>query len=128
MINLGDSNWLDYLNPTARTFWSSLFDYKKYIGSTETLYTWNDMNEPSVFTGPEVTMPKDNLHHGKVEHRDVHNIYGMLQHQSTFEGHLSRSTGEDRPFVLSRAFFAGIVFNFYLFIFSLVFSLNFSFF
>ena len=24
-------------------------------------------------------MPKDNLHFGNVEHRDVHNVYGMLQ-------------------------------------------------
>jgi alpha 1,3-glucosidase len=37
------------------------------------------MNEPSVFTGPEITMPKDNLHFGNVEHRNIHNAYGMLQ-------------------------------------------------
>lgn len=29
------------------------------IGSTLDLFTWNDMNEPSVFNGPEVSMPKD---------------------------------------------------------------------
>jgi hypothetical protein len=28
-------------------------------GSTLDLFTWNDMNEPSVFNGPEVSMPKD---------------------------------------------------------------------
>lgn len=48
-------------------------------GSTPSLYTWNDMNEPSVFNGPEVTMPKDCLHHGDVEHRDLHNMYGFYQ-------------------------------------------------
>lgn len=42
----------------------------------ENLYTWNDMNEPSVFNGPEVTMHKDALH-GTWEHRDVHNLYGF---------------------------------------------------
>jgi alpha-glucosidase (family GH31 glycosyl hydrolase) len=42
------------------------------------VYTWNDMNEPSVFNGPEVTMPKDCLHYGGYEHRDVHNMYGMM--------------------------------------------------
>lgn len=42
----------------------------------ENLYTWNDMNEPSVFNGPEVTMHKDAVH-GAWEHRDVHNIYGF---------------------------------------------------
>lgn len=40
------------------------------------LYTWNDMNEPSVFNGPEVTMHKDALH-GPWEHRDIHNLYGF---------------------------------------------------
>jgi alpha 1,3-glucosidase len=65
------------------------------------------MNEPSVFTGPEITMFKDLIHFNNTEHRDVHNIYGMLQHRATYEGHLLRSNGRDRPFVLSRAFFSG---------------------
>ena len=37
------------------------------------------MNEPSVFNGPEVTMHKDARHYQGWEHRDVHNVYGMLQ-------------------------------------------------
>lgn len=45
-------------------------------GSMENLYTWNDMNEPSVFNGPEVTMHKDALL-GSWESRDVHNLYGF---------------------------------------------------
>lgn len=36
------------------------------------------MNEPSVFNGPEVTMPKDCVHHGGWEHREIHNQYGHL--------------------------------------------------
>lgn len=55
-----------------------LFAFDKYIGSTETLFTWNDMNEPSVFSSTEITMQKTNLHWQDVEHRDIHNIYGML--------------------------------------------------
>lgn len=46
-------------------------------GSGPNLYVWNDMNEPSVFNGPEVTMLKDAKHYGGWEHRDVHNIYGL---------------------------------------------------
>ena len=34
------------------------------------------MNEPSVFNGPEVTMQKDLVHAGNVEHREVHNAFG----------------------------------------------------
>jgi alpha 1,3-glucosidase len=75
----GSSSWIDYTSTVARKFWISLFDYASYIGSTEHLFTWNDMNEPSVFNGPEITMLKDNLHHDGWEHRDVHNLYGMMQ-------------------------------------------------
>ncbi|RKO90353.1 glycosyl hydrolases family 31-domain-containing protein [Blyttiomyces helicus] len=103
----GDSNWIDYTMPEGRRFWAEKFLYTEYQGSTPSLYTWNDMNEPSVFSGPEITMPKDNIHYGGYEHRDVHNIYGRLQHRSTYEGHLLRSADQDRPFILSRAFFAG---------------------
>lgn len=35
------------------------------------------MNEPSVFSGPEITMHKDARHFDDWEHRDVHNIYGF---------------------------------------------------
>ena len=74
----GQSNWIDYTNSKARDYWAEQFEYQNYQGSTPTLYTWNDMNEPSVFSGPEVTMPKDSIHFNGVEHRDVHNVYGML--------------------------------------------------
>lgn len=37
-----------------RLWWAQQFSLSKYIGSTMDLFTWNDMNEPSVFNGPEV--------------------------------------------------------------------------
>ena len=60
----------------------------------------------------QVTMQKDLIHHGGVEHRDVHNLYGLYYHQGTADGlklrgKLSKGGDGDRPFVLSRAFFAG---------------------
>ncbi|KAL6077361.1 Glucan 1,3-alpha-glucosidase [Balamuthia mandrillaris] len=104
----GSSQYLDFLNKEVRDWWSSLFSYDKYVGSTPILYTWNDMNEPSVFNGPEVSMHRDALHHGGWEHRDVHNLYGMYFHMATFNGLLRRNQDQnDRPFVLSRSFFAG---------------------
>ena len=42
----------------VRDWWASKFSLESYQGSTEHLYTWNDMNEPSVFNGPEVSMDK----------------------------------------------------------------------
>ena len=72
----GSSSWLDFLDPKIREFWANKFKLDQYVGSTLDLFTWNDMNEPSVFNGPEITMHKDAKHFGGWEHRDVHNIYG----------------------------------------------------
>ena len=141
----GSSSYLDVVSPVVRSWWAGKFSLSQYAGSTRHLFIWNDMNEPSVFNGPEVTMPKDNLHVGGVEHREVHNLYGLYFHAGTALGlkvSLSRLSarlrlacfvfllvyfsskkpapitrlaqspkerggGKERPFVLSRAFFAG---------------------
>lgn len=108
----GSSSYLDMLNPAIRSWWADQFSTAIYAGSTDNLYIWNDMNEPSVFNGPEITMHKDALHHGGREHRDVHNLYGYFYHMATADGLRRRGLEKDarygdRPFVLSRAFFAG---------------------
>lgn len=104
----GGSHWLDAFNPAAIEWWKSVFKYDKFLGTGPNVFFWNDMNEPSVFNGPEVTMPKDNLHYGNWEHRDIHNLNGMTFHNATYQALLSRKEGElQRPFVLTRSFFAG---------------------
>lgn len=60
----------------------------------------------------QITMHKDNLHYGDVEHRDLHNLNGALVHMATVQGLEERGraifgSDGDRPFVLSRSFFAG---------------------
>uniref|UniRef100_A0A8C8I8Z6 Glycoside hydrolase family 31 N-terminal domain-containing protein n=1 Tax=Oncorhynchus tshawytscha TaxID=74940 RepID=A0A8C8I8Z6_ONCTS len=102
----GNSGYPDFTNPEMRAWWASMFAYDQYAGSMENMYTWNDMNEPSVFNGPEVTMHKDALH-GNWENRDLHNLYGLYVQMATAEGLIERSGGVERPFVLTRAFFAG---------------------
>ncbi|CAK9021396.1 3-alpha-glucosidase (Glucosidase II subunit alpha) (Protein PRIORITY IN SWEET LIFE 5) (Protein RADIAL SWELLING 3) [Durusdinium trenchii] len=107
----GTSSYPDFCNPEARKLWTSFFRMDYYPHNRPDLYTWNDMNEPSVFNGPEVTMPRDNLHKCsendyKVEHRDIHNVYGFYHHMATVEGQLARAPNV-RPFVLTRSFFAG---------------------
>ncbi|CAK9153422.1 unnamed protein product [Ilex paraguariensis] len=52
-------------------------------------------------------MPRDALHHGGVEHRELHNAYGYYFHMATADGLVKRGDGKNRPFVLSRAFFPG---------------------
>ncbi|WAR28829.1 GANAB-like protein [Mya arenaria] len=68
--------WPDFTNPKVRKWWASKFLFDDYKGSTADLFTWNDMNEPAVFNGPEITLHKDAKHMGGFENRDLHNIYG----------------------------------------------------
>ena len=65
------------------------------------------MNEPSVFNGPEITMPKDNIHNEGWEHRDVHNMYGFWMANASSTALQQRTPKSSRPFVLTRSFFAG---------------------
>lgn len=103
----GSSSYLDFTNAEVRDWWADQFSLESYKGSTEHLYTWNDMNEPSVFNGPEVSMDKSALNLAGAEHREWHNLYGIYQQMATAEGQVKRSGGKKRPFVLSRAFYAG---------------------
>jgi alpha-glucosidase (family GH31 glycosyl hydrolase) len=50
----GSSSYLDVLSPEVRGWWATNFHPGGYPGATRHLYIWNDMNEPSVFNGPEV--------------------------------------------------------------------------
>jgi len=103
----GSSSYLDFTAEHVREWWADQFALDKYVGSTLNLFTWNDMNEPSVFNGPEVSMQKDKLSLSGVEHREWHNLYGFYQQMATARGHVKRSGDVARPFVLSRAFAAG---------------------
>jgi alpha-glucosidase len=67
------------------------------------------MNEPSVFEVASKTMPLDTVHNveGRLtDHREIHNVFGMENARATFEG-LSQLKPDERPFVLTRAAYAG---------------------
>ena len=74
----GGSSYIDFLNPESMKFIEERYKFGTHPHATEFLHIWNDMNEPSVFNGPEITMQKDLMHYGGWEHRDVHNLYGFL--------------------------------------------------
>ncbi|KAF9529796.1 glycoside hydrolase family 31 protein [Crepidotus variabilis] len=110
----GSSSWTDFFNPAAWDWWKSMFKTEpqggskfSWVKSSTDIHIWNDMNEPSVFNGPEISMPRDNIHYGGWEHRDVHNINGMLFSNLTYQAVAARTDPATRPFVLTRAFFAG---------------------
>lgn len=103
----GESVWIDTLNPDAQHYWDSLFfNETALLGKAINGHLWNDMNEPSIFNGPETTSPKDLVHYGNWEHRSVHNLYGLTFHEATYNALTSRNPNS-RPFILTRAFFAG---------------------
>ncbi len=110
----GASVFPDFTQRAAREWFGTLYaDFVK-IGVRG---FWNDMNEPSVFVYPSKTMPLDTVHRvtegdapnapeRKTDHREVHNVFGMENVRSTYEG-LLRLLPDVRPFVLTRAAFAG---------------------
>ncbi|HEV7767969.1 MAG TPA: glycoside hydrolase family 31 protein [Thermoanaerobaculia bacterium] len=96
----------DFSKPATRAWWGGLHADLLDAGVAG---IWNDMNEPAVFDTPTGTMPLDVRHDNEgapSDHREVHNVYGMLMTRSTHEG-LLRLRPNERPFVLSRASFAG---------------------
>ena len=104
----GSTHWIDCFSPETHKWWASLFQYKSFQGTSPNVFIWNDMGEPSVFNGPETTMPKDNIHYGNWEHRDIHNINGLTVVNATYSALLQRDPKmPKRPFVLTRSFFSG---------------------
>jgi alpha-glucosidase len=108
----------DFTDARAREWFGSL--YKKNLDEGIAGF-WNDMNEPGVFLSDETpkpdiyhhpmkTFPLDAKHAGdgaQGTHARFHNVYGMQMARSTFEG-LKRLRPDARPFVLTRAGYAGV--------------------
>lgn len=104
----GESVWIDTFNPDAEALWSAFFaNNTEFSGDATNLHIWNDMNEPSVFNGPETTSPKDLVTWNGYEIRSNHNIYGLTFHQATYDALMQRYNGSKRPFILTRAYFSG---------------------
>ncbi len=102
----GDSVFPDFTRAEVREWFGTLYTGFVRMGIRG---FWDDMNEPAVFRYPEKTMPLETVHRidgRKTTHREVHNIYGMQNARATFEG-VSRLNRDLRPFVLTRAAFAG---------------------
>ena len=96
----------DFSKPATRAWWGGLYAGLLNDGVAG---IWNDMNEPAVFDTATGTMPLDVRHDNEgapTDHREIHNVYGQLMTRSTFEG-LSKLRPNERPFILSRASFAG---------------------
>lgn len=108
----------DFTLPAARAWFGSLYKSALALGVDG---FWNDMNEPGVFAadnfnkpeislGPQKTFPLSARHAGDGipgSHAQYHNVYGMQMARASFEG-LRGLRPDQRPFVLTRAGFAGV--------------------
>ncbi|OHS93249.1 Neutral alpha-glucosidase C [Tritrichomonas foetus] len=108
----GTSSWPDFLNPKVREWWASQYNYDVDVnGTAPNVFFWNDMNEPSVFSNLEQTMPKDVIFYKDHEIREVHNLYGLSMTASTHQGLINRDQNSQlkpqRPFLLSRSWGPG---------------------
>jgi alpha-glucosidase len=107
----GPSVFPEFTQSATRAWWGSL--YGDFVGAGISGF-WNDMNEPSVFQTPSKTMPLDTRHRiaepgfapRTATHEEIHNIYGMQNSRATFDG-LQALRPDERPFVMTRASFAG---------------------
>src|SRR5580704_5693380 len=103
----GDSVFPDFTLSRVRDWWGGL--YKDFVKMGVAGF-WNDMNEPSVFERADKTMPLDTVHRlddgTTLDHRAVHNFYGLENARGTYEG-VRKLQADERPFVLTRAAYSG---------------------
>ena len=103
----GESVFPDFTLTRVRDWWGGL--YKEFVGMGAAGF-WNDMNEPALFLRADKTMPLETVHRlddgTTLDHRAVHNVFGMQNVRATYEG-LRKLQPEERPFVLTRAAYAG---------------------
>lgn len=102
----GPSAFPDFTDDGAAAWWGDLHVHYTSHGIKG---IWNDMNEPSVFNDAK-TMDLDVVHANNGDpktHGELHNLYGMLMSKATQEG-MKRHLSGERPFVLTRAGYAGI--------------------
>lgn len=103
----GPSVFPDFTLSRVRTWWGE--QYADFVKMGVAGF-WNDMNEPALFETPTKTMPLDNRHRlddgTNLDHRSVHNIFGMQNVRGTYEG-LRTLRPNERPFILTRAAYAG---------------------
>ncbi len=107
----GPAVFPDFTRAQTREWWGGL--YQEFTKDGVAGF-WNDMNEPSVFDGPGKTMPLNTVH--RIEepgfttrtatHAEIHNIVGLENARATYEG-LLKLRPDERPFVLTRATYAG---------------------
>ena len=103
----GDSVFVDYTLSEARRWWGDL--HRAYTNNG-IAGIWNDMNEPADFIDQTGKNQRDVVSYDEGEnstHAKNRNVFALLMARATYEG-LARLQPDRRPFVITRAGYAGI--------------------
>jgi len=103
----GESVFVDYTLPEARKWWGDL--HRAYLDNG-VAGIWNDMNEPSDFVDQTGKNQSDVISYDEGEkssHAKNRNVFALLMARATYEG-LARLRPDRRPYVITRAAYAGI--------------------
>ncbi|WP_282696520.1 TIM-barrel domain-containing protein [Streptomyces sp. CC208A] len=108
MVWPGECAFPDFTDPAVREWWGGLYEERLRQGFSG---VWHDMNEPVSFAPfGDPTLPRSARHDldGRGgDHREAHNVYGLLMARAGYEG-LRRLRPEERPFLFTRAGWAGM--------------------
>jgi len=103
----GDSVFVDYTRSDARQWWGDL--HRAYTDNG-IAGIWNDMNEPADFIDQTGKNQRDVVSYDEganTTHAKNRNVFALLMARATYEG-LARLQPDRRPFVITRAGYAGI--------------------
>jgi len=100
----GRCHFPDFTRSDVRAWWGKQF-YTLTVPGVEGF--WNDMNEPAVWGQNIPNFVEVDNEGSKSTLRECRNVYGFNMSRATFEGTKKLMKGE-RPFVLTRAAYAGI--------------------
>ncbi len=104
----GFSAFPDFTAAETRAWWGE--QYRALVAAGIAGF-WNDMNEPAVFSASGAgTLPgavRHSLEGRGGDHREAHNLYGMLMARASVEG-LHALQPEQRPVLITRAGWAGV--------------------
>ncbi len=99
----GWSNFADFTSEKGRAWWRKQM---KFFSDNGVSGIWNDMNEISTWGQKMPSNVLFDFDGAETSHLQAHNVYGLEMARSSYEG--ARESFTERPFILSRAGFAGL--------------------
>ncbi len=99
----GWCHFTDYTSAIGRKYWRN---ESKFFVDNGVSGVWNDMNEIATWGQKMPSNVLFDFEGRKASHLEAHNVYGLQMAKTSYEGFRAHST--ERPFVLTRAGYAGL--------------------